>query len=284
MPRPEDILTETGLRRDGRRNDNLREWEAVVGMIPHADGSAYARQGQTKVVAIVNGPKQGAGRGSENVQVVCDFEMAAFSTAQRRKPLRHDRKNFELGAKIASTFESAIMTELYPRSVIEISIQVLQADGSVLAVAINAATLALMDAGVAMKDFVCACTASVVEHAVNTTHSSSAGGGEEEMDGEEEDEEERRRQEAVRGRQNFTYLLDLNQEEASTRGLPELTLAVLPSSKTIVMNELKSALHMSRYSGLQSFAISGCAALHPFLRRAVLARTTAMLPCLGPLA
>ena len=47
-----------GLRRDGRRNDNLREWEAVVGMIPHADGSAYARQGQTKVVAIVNGPKQ----------------------------------------------------------------------------------------------------------------------------------------------------------------------------------------------------------------------------------
>ena len=34
---------------------------------------------------------QGAGRGSENVQVVCDFEMAAFSTAQRRKPLRHDR-------------------------------------------------------------------------------------------------------------------------------------------------------------------------------------------------
>ena len=31
---------------------------------------------------------------------------------------------------------------------------------------------------------------------------------------------------------------DLNQEEASTRGLPELTLAVLPSSKTIVMNEV----------------------------------------------
>ena len=38
----------------------------------------------------------------------------------------------------------------------------LQADGGVRAAAINATSLALMDAGVALEDFVCACTAGAI--------------------------------------------------------------------------------------------------------------------------
>ncbi|EGD75161.1 hypothetical protein PTSG_06814 [Salpingoeca rosetta] len=240
---PEYISVE-GLREDGRRANELRRVEANVGMFPHADGSAYFQQGDTKVVAIVNGPKQGVGKAGDAGKVVCDFEMAAFSTTQRRKPLRLDRKNAELGSKIASTFESAIMTDLYPRSQIEISVQVLQADGGVLAVAINAVTLALMDAGVAMTDFVCACTASVIDG---------------------------------------TNVLDINHYEASAQG-PELTIAVLPSSSTIVMAEMKSRVHGDLYAGLQDLAIVGGTTLLPLLKKAVHDRTRAMLPCLGPAA
>ncbi len=45
-------------------------------------------------------------------------------------------------------------THLYPRSQIDIFVQVHQQDGGVLPAAINASTLALLDAGIAMNDFV----------------------------------------------------------------------------------------------------------------------------------
>jgi hypothetical protein len=52
---------------------------------------------------------------------------------------------------------------LFPRSQVDIFVEVLQADGGVLPAAINAASLALVDAGVPMVDFVCACASGVVE-------------------------------------------------------------------------------------------------------------------------
>ena len=77
------------------------------------------------------------------------------------------------------------MTEVYPMSKIDIFVQVLQSDGGKhnplflhlfaishllflihtanKAVCINAATMALIDAGVPMKDFVCACSSSLIE-------------------------------------------------------------------------------------------------------------------------
>ena len=58
------------------------------------------------------------------------------------------------------------MLELYPRTQIDVSITLLQADGGVRAACINATTLALIDAGIAMEDFVCACTAGAVQSAL----------------------------------------------------------------------------------------------------------------------
>ena len=90
------------------------------------------------------------------------------------------------------TFETAIRTNLYKRSQIDIFVQILQADGGVgsiplsqscnnfghshllralhssgeLAACINASTLALIDAGIAMQDFVVACDAGYLDSTV----------------------------------------------------------------------------------------------------------------------
>jgi exosome complex component RRP41 len=50
---------------------------------------------------------------------------------------------------------------LYPRSQIDIFIFVLQQDGGLLQACVNATTLALMNAGVPLQDFVCAVSAGV---------------------------------------------------------------------------------------------------------------------------
>lgn len=47
-----------------------------------------------------------------------------------------------------------IQVGLYPRSEIAVQVQVLQADGGILPTAINAVTLALIGAGIAMHDYV----------------------------------------------------------------------------------------------------------------------------------
>lgn len=66
-----------------------------------------------------------------------------------------------MAATIKSTFEPVIQTNLYPRSKIDIFVQVLQQDGSLLQACINATTLALISAGIPLLDFVCAVTGGV---------------------------------------------------------------------------------------------------------------------------
>ena len=72
------------------------------------------------------------------------------------------RRAVEISLVIKQTFEAVVMTELAPRSQIDIFVSVLQADGGTRCAAINAATLALIDAGIPMKEFVCACAAGFV--------------------------------------------------------------------------------------------------------------------------
>lgn len=57
----------------------------------------------------------------------------------------------EIERFIGDALGSCILVEEYPRTAIEIVIQVIKEDGSVISTALNAAVLALMDAGVQMK-------------------------------------------------------------------------------------------------------------------------------------
>lgn len=57
MPGP-DLLTNQGLRLDGRRPNELRRIRCKLGVFTQPDGSAYLEQGNTKVLAAVYGPHQ----------------------------------------------------------------------------------------------------------------------------------------------------------------------------------------------------------------------------------
>lgn len=66
-----------------------------------------------------------------------------------------------MAATLKSTFEPVVQTNLYPRSQIDIFIQVLQQDGGLLQACINGTTLALVNAGIPLLDFVCAVSGGV---------------------------------------------------------------------------------------------------------------------------
>jgi len=74
---------------------------------------------------------------------------------------RTPRRVLDFASTIKATFEPVIQTSLYPRSQVDIYINVLQQDGGVLQACINATTLALAAAGIPLLDFVCAVTGGV---------------------------------------------------------------------------------------------------------------------------
>ncbi|KAF0303346.1 Exosome complex component RRP41 [Amphibalanus amphitrite] len=209
-----ELLSDQGLRVDGRRAHELRNVECRLGVFGRADGSAYLEQGNTRVLATVYGPHEAraAQRRHDVASINCQYRQAVFSGWERgrRAGGGGDRRAQELGALLQNTLESVVLVELYPRSQIDVYVQVLQVsmliarNDKILTRTVvrtppasNAATLALIDAGVALRDYVCACSASVLRD---------------------------------------QPLVDLNSLETS--GAPELTAALLPRSGRLPLLEM----------------------------------------------
>ncbi|KAG6877513.1 hypothetical protein C0993_006463 [Termitomyces sp. T159_Od127] len=159
-----EILNQGGFRSDGRRQFELRDMSIDLAQQGQADGSAVVAHGLTHVLVSVLGPREARMRSQalhDRANINVEVSVAAFSTGDRRKRARGDKRILELAATIKSTFEPVVQTNLYPRSQIDVFVQVLQQDGGLLQACINATTLALVNAGIPLLDFVCAVTGGV---------------------------------------------------------------------------------------------------------------------------
>jgi exosome complex component RRP41 len=80
--------------------------------------------------------------------------MAPFSGAEEHGRSGPSRRSRELSKVIGEVFENVIISENFPKTQIEIYIEVLQSDGGTRCAAVTAAAVALADAGIPMKDLV----------------------------------------------------------------------------------------------------------------------------------
>lgn len=88
--------------------------------------------------------------------------MAPFSTEERKSPAP-SRREIELSKVSREAFESCVFLEQFPRSTIDVFVEVLQADGGTRCAGITVASLALADAGIPMRDLVAAVSAGKVD-------------------------------------------------------------------------------------------------------------------------
>ncbi len=163
--KPEKLIDDRGLRIDGRRPDELRPIKMEVGVLDKADGSAYVEQGKNKILVAVYGPREAHPRHvalPDRAAIRCRYHMAPFSTEERRSPAP-SRRDMELSKVIREAVEPAVFSKYYPRSTIDISVEVLQSDGGTRSAGITGASLALADAGVPMRDLVAACAAGKID-------------------------------------------------------------------------------------------------------------------------
>ena len=158
-----NYISDTGLRRDGRKPNETRNIECKLGIISNSDGSASFKIGNSLVYASIDGPKHSQTRqGKQSYDsgtLICNVETNEFSIGEHHSSHRFRKRDKLLSELIRETFSCLILLELYPRSTININIEILQNDGGIDIASINCVCLALIDGGIAMKEYCVACNA-----------------------------------------------------------------------------------------------------------------------------
>lgn len=153
-------------RRDKRKFDEPRKIEAKVGIIPNADGSAYFKIGNTWAYASVYGPRnlhpkflQDPSKGI----LRCNYNMMPFSSSGERVRPGGSRRSKEISLVTQKALLPVLDLNEYPNSVVDVFIELPQTEAGSRCAGICAASMALADAGLAMKDLVAAVSVGRVD-------------------------------------------------------------------------------------------------------------------------
>ena len=166
----EEQIIVNGKRPDGRAFDELRPMEAKSGVLKRAEGSASFKFANTWALAGVYGPRKVFPRHQEQAEraiLRTSYRMAAFSTNERSRP-GPNRRSQEISMVMRNAIMPAIFLDEFPRTAVDCVTEILQADASTRCAGINAAVLAIADAGVPMRDLVSSCSAGIVNGHVLT--------------------------------------------------------------------------------------------------------------------
>jgi exosome complex component RRP41 len=231
LPEGMKLIDENGRRVDGRRPDEMRPIKIEAGVLRRADGSAYVEWGLNKILAAVYGPRECHPRHMQNptkALVQCRYNMAAFSVDDRKRP-GPDRRSQEISKIISEALTHVVFTEYFPRTSVDVFIEVLQANAGTRCAGLTAASVALADAGVPMRDMVASCAA---------------------------------------GKAAGTVMLDLGKEEDNF-GEADIPTGYVPRSDEIVLLQMDGDLTNDEFNTGIKMAIDGCKKVHELQRDAL---------------
>ena len=149
-------MSEEFKRPDGRNVKETRKIVAKVGIIPNADGSAMFAFGDTIAIAAVYGPRKMHPQHQQNPEkgtLRCEYNMLSFSVSDRIRP-GGNRRSAEISKITEWALEPVLMLDKYPNAVVDVYINIIQANASTRCAGINAAAMALAHAGIPMKGMV----------------------------------------------------------------------------------------------------------------------------------
>lgn len=152
-------------RADGRKLNEPRPMEAKVGVIKNANGSAMFKIGKTIALAAVYGPREMHPKFMQDVEkgtLRCHYNMMAFSGSGDRVRPGPSRRSKEIGLVTTNALAPVIDLSEYPKTVVDVFIELLQTDAGTRCAGICAASMALADAGLKMKDLVCSISGGLI--------------------------------------------------------------------------------------------------------------------------
>ncbi len=227
----ETELIKNGIRIDGRKLDELRPIYAAVGVLKNANGSAMFKLGNTTAIAGVFGPRKVYPKHEEEAEraiLRTRYNMAPFATTERNRP-GTNRRSTEISLVTRQSLKPLIFLDEFPKTAIDVHIEVLQADASTRCVGINAAVLALADAGIPMRDLIASCSA---------------------------------------GKVNGQVVLDVAGKE-DTEGELDLPVAYYPRRKQITLLQMDGVTDSREVKEIIKLAIRGCEKIYEEQKRAL---------------
>jgi exosome complex component RRP41 len=237
-PLPDGIklIDENGKRFDGRMPNELRPLKIEAGVLKRANGSAYLEWGHNKVMAAVYGPRECHPRHMQDptrALVQCRYNMASFSVDDRKRP-GPDRRSQEISKITSEALTHVVFTEYFPRTSIDVYIEVLQANAGTRCAGLTAASVALADAGIPMRDLVASCAAGKIED---------------------------------------TMVLDLGKEEDNF-GQADIPLGYIPRTGEIVLLQMDGDLTADQFKTGLNMAVEACKKIYDIQRDALRRRYT----------
>jgi exosome complex component RRP41 len=227
----EKLIDKKGIRSDGRKADELRPLKIQVGVLSNADGSAYIEHGKNKILAAAFGPREMHPKHlslPDRMVLRCRYHMAPFSVQERKSPAP-SRREVELSKVIKESLEPALFLELYPRTGVDVFVEVLQADGGTRCASITAAALAIADAGVPMRDLVVACAAGKIDD---------------------------------------TIVLDLYDAEDKL-GVADVPVAYMPNLHAVTLLQMDGILTPEEFEKAMNMAMDGCKKIYEMQKEAL---------------
>ncbi|MCK4319253.1 exosome complex exonuclease Rrp41 [Candidatus Micrarchaeota archaeon] len=164
MEKPE--LFKNGKRMDGRTLEETREVRIMSGVLKEAVGSAFVQWGGNKVIAGVYGPRECIPRHMANPYkaiIKCKYMMSPFASTEGHGRSGPNRRSIEISKVIREVFENVVLVNRFPKTQIDLNIDILQAEGGTRVAAITAAAVALADAGIPMRDMVSAISTGKID-------------------------------------------------------------------------------------------------------------------------
>ena len=225
------LLDEKGIRSDGRTVDQTRKVTIKAGVLKNADGSAYIEFGDNKILAGVFGPRDVHPKHLANTDtgiIRCRYHMSPFSVTERKHPAP-SRREIEIGKVLKEALKPALILDKFPRTVVDVFLEVLQADGGSRCAALAAASVALADAGIPMRDMVSACAAGKVAD---------------------------------------TIILDVNNEEDQA-GQADMPVGYMPNLEKVTLFQLDGVLTPAEYKKCLETAIIGCKQVYEIQKKAI---------------
>lgn len=162
------MTKEKSIRPDGRAVNEHRKVEMELGVVPNANGSAKFKIGDTVAIAAVYGPRELHPRKmriAEKGLLRCNYDLMSFSVSERKRP-GPSRRDKELGLVTSNALSSVVMLEKFPKQVIDVFIEIPQADAGTRCAGICAASLALAQAGIPMRGIAASISAGAIGETV----------------------------------------------------------------------------------------------------------------------
>lgn len=228
--KPEEFIID-GKRIDERDPKELRPLKIEAGVLKKADGSAYLELGHNKVIAAVYGPRELHPRHlqrPDRAVLNCRYDMAPFSVEERKRP-GPSRRSKEISKVSTEALEPAVFLRRYPRAGIDVTMEILQADAGTRTAAITAASVALADGGIPMRDLVASIAA---------------------------------------GKVDGTIVLDLCKEEDQW-GEADMPIAYMPQKGHLTLLQMDGNLSSEEFDQALDLAVKGCKEVYEMQREAL---------------